>query len=301
MLASATAAGAFGGCVAYGVGHLNGNSGLEGFRWLFIIEGLITICSVILVVLFLPDYPARAKWLSEDDKKFVEDRIKVKGGGYTKAHATKQEILETAFSPRMLLHYLGYVCNCIPLGSLTFFTPTIVDGLGYTSIKAQLMTVPPWIVGYFASLFLGWSADRNNARGWHIMGSSIIAGIGWLAAGLLPADDYSTRYGMLFLCACGAFPSSGPLSAWVTCNVPSIVTMAIATALNNSCAGISQIIAQWIWKSSEEKIGYPTGNGVCAACSFATAAIALSLRLIYGRMNRVGKKDARGKQRIWLL
>lgn len=89
------------------------------------------------------------------------------------------------------------------------------------------MTVPPWVVGYFVCLFLGWSADRNNARGWHITASSIIGGAGWLTAGtktlldgfvgllltpfagLLPADAYTARYGCLMLCACGAFPSSG--------------------------------------------------------------------------------------------
>jgi hypothetical protein len=48
--------------------------------------------------------------------------------------------METLFSPRMLSHYLAYICNCVPLGSLTFFTPTIVNGLGYSSIEAQLMT-----------------------------------------------------------------------------------------------------------------------------------------------------------------
>lgn len=257
--------------------------------------------AVIPVAGFLPDYPARARWLNDDDKQYIEDRIKVKGGGYTKAHASRQEILATVASPRMLLHYLAYLTDCVPLGSLTFFTPTIVSGLGYTSIKAQLMTVPPWICGYCVCLFLGWSADRHNARGWHILASSTIGGIGWLAAGLLPEHAYTQRYGMLFLCACGAFPSSGPLSAWVTCNVPSIATMAIATALNNSCAGVSQIIAQWIWKPSEADIGYPTGNFVCAACSFATAAIAVALRLWYGRLNKIGAKDARGKDRIWLL
>lgn len=54
----------------------------------------------------------------------------------------------------MWVHYGAYMINCIPLGSLTFFTPTIVTGLGYDSIKAQLMTVPAWVVGYFFSLFL---------------------------------------------------------------------------------------------------------------------------------------------------
>ncbi|KAF2174737.1 MFS general substrate transporter [Zopfia rhizophila CBS 207.26] len=300
VLASATAAGAFGGCIAYGVGHMNQVAGLEGFRWLSIIEGLVTVLSVLLVVFFLPDYPSRAPFLNSEDKKFAEGRLQRQGGGFTKTHATKAEIIETCFSPRMLAHYSAYVTDCVPLGSLTFFTPTIVNGLGYSSIEAQLMTVPPWIVGYVVCLTLAWSADHFNARGWHITLSSVLGGIGWLTAGLLPADAYLQRYGCLMLCACGAFPSAGPLSAWVTCNVPSIVTMGVATALNNSAAGISQVIAQWIWRASEADRGYPTGNFVCAGASFVTATIAVGLRLHYGRLNRIGGTDASGKKRVWL-
>lgn len=171
--------------------------------------------------------------------------------------------------------------------------------MGYTSIKAQLMTVPPWVVGYIVSLTLSWSADRTNARGWHVAISSTIGGVGWLTAGLLPVDAYTQRYGALILCACGAFPSAAPLSAWVTCNVPSIATVGIAAALNNSGAGISQIIAQWIWRDQEKSQGYPTGNFTCAACSFATVATAIGLRLWYGRMNARGIKDATGQERTW--
>lgn len=106
---------------------------------------------------------------------------------------------------------------------------------------------------------------------------------------------------MLFFCAAGAFPSANPLSGWVTCNVPSIATMAIAVAINNSCAGVGSLISQWIWLDREKETGYHTGNSVCAACAFGTAATATGLRLYYGYLNKVGAKDAGGKQRIWLL
>lgn len=124
----------------------------------------------------------------------------------------------------------------IPLGSMTFFAPTIVNGLGqrtpspppldhpltqtntgYDSLQANLMTVPPWIFGYIICLLLAWSADTRNARGFHVAASSIIGGIGWLVQAVLPADAYTARYAMLFLCASGAFPSANPLSGWVTC------------------------------------------------------------------------------------
>ena len=163
------------------------------------------------------------------------------------------------------------------------------------------MTVPPWMFGYVVCLLLAWSADTHNSRGWHVMCSSICGGIGWLVQAVLPADAYKARYAMLFLSAAGAFPSANPLSAWVTCNVPSIATMAIATAMNNSCAGVGSLISQWIWLPSEQYTGYTTGNAVCAACSFATAATAVGLRIYYGRLNRKGARDARGQQRVWLL
>lgn len=209
--------------------------------------------------------------------------------------------METCFSPRMLCHYIAYIADVVPQGSFTFFTPMIVNGLGYSSIQAQLLTVPPWVVGFFVAITISYSADHFNARGWHITIASIVGGVGWLTAGLLPADAYAQRYGCLCLAASGAFPAAPSLTNWVTCNTPSFLTLPLAIALNNSCAGIGQIISQWIWRSSERSQGYPTGNFVCAGCSFLVAIIATGLRIWYGIMNKRETLDTRGEKRIWAL
>ncbi|OQU96407.1 hypothetical protein CLAIMM_02492 [Cladophialophora immunda] len=273
--------------------------GLQGFRWLFIIEGIITVLCALLLLFFLPDYPSRAKWLTQEEKRLCDWRLQQQGAGYTKAHATRKEIMETCFSPRMLLHYIIYVFNTIPLASFTFYTATIVTGLGYKSLEAQLLTIPPWVVGYLCALLYSFLADRFNARGYYICFGSILGGLGWLISGCLPAHSYTARYGCLVLASAGAFPCVAPLSAWITGNVPSVTTMAIATALNNSASGISQIIAQWIWKASEAERGYPTGNFTCAACSFVVAFLSIVLRIWYGRMNKAGVADASGKPKVW--
>jgi hypothetical protein len=156
-------------------------------------------------------------------------------------------------------------------------------------------------MGYVCALGLSLSADHFNARGWHIAIASTIGGLGWLVAGCLPAHAYTGRYICLVIAASGAFPCVPSLSAWVTGNVPSIATMAIATALNNSAAGISQIIAQWIWIAGEADRGYPTGNFTCAACSFVVAIISVILRLTYGRMNKNKVHDVIGQKRVWAL
>lgn len=122
MVGFCNLAGAFGGSIAFGIGHINGAAGLEGFRWLFIIEGIITLLSAFLVVFCLPDYPARAKWLNQSDKQFAVDRLKARGGGYNQDHASRKELVETFFSPRMLAHYIAYVRMMVSIGFVYLLT-----------------------------------------------------------------------------------------------------------------------------------------------------------------------------------
>lgn len=76
ILASATLGGAFGGAIAYGIGHMNGTHGLEAWRWLFILEGLPSCLSSILVFFYLPDYPETVKWLSDRERSLATSRLK---------------------------------------------------------------------------------------------------------------------------------------------------------------------------------------------------------------------------------
>ncbi len=106
ILASATLAGAFGGAIAYGVGHMNMAHGLSAWRWLFIIEGAPSCVSAIFVWFILPDYPETASWLSEDEKALAAKRLEVEGskGG---AHAmTWQDAKDVLLDWRLYAHYL---------------------------------------------------------------------------------------------------------------------------------------------------------------------------------------------------
>lgn len=109
IVASATLAGAFGGCIAYGVGKINNVGGVEGFRWLSIIEGALTIVSVVPVFLVLPDKPLTSTFLSEDEKHFAHTRVQQSMSSADLEEVSKKQVWKDVLEPRMLLHYLAYV------------------------------------------------------------------------------------------------------------------------------------------------------------------------------------------------
>lgn len=105
ILASATLAGAFGGAIAFAVGHMNGTRGLSAWRWLFILEGIPSCASALLVFFFLPDYPETATWLSPTEKELVKERLRVEGSKGESASMTWNDAKETLTDWRLYAHY----------------------------------------------------------------------------------------------------------------------------------------------------------------------------------------------------
>jgi MFS family permease len=105
ILASATLAGAFGGALAFAIGHMDGAGGLSAWRWLFIIEGIPSLLSSVAVYFFLPDYPETAGWLSADEKALAIDRLRDEGSHGHGASLTWAEAKEILTDYRLYAHY----------------------------------------------------------------------------------------------------------------------------------------------------------------------------------------------------
>lgn len=106
ILASATLAGAFGGAIAYGVGHMNGISEMEAWRWLFILEGLPSLISSVFVFFFLPDYPETARWLNAAEKELAAERLRNEGSKGGDVSMTWYDAKATITEWRLWMHYV---------------------------------------------------------------------------------------------------------------------------------------------------------------------------------------------------
>ncbi|QRV93519.1 major facilitator superfamily transporter [Ceratobasidium sp. AG-Ba] len=284
VLASSTLAGAFGGAIAYGVGYMNMVGGLEAWRWLFILEGIPSVLSSLLVWFTFPDFPETANWLSVEERNRAVSRLE--GVASTQhSRVTWAEAKQTLLSWRVWAHAIAYVTIAVPFSSLSLFAPTIVSGLGYKGLEAQLFTVPPYACAYVVTVFLSWVADVKNQCGLVSGGSMAVAAFAFLAQALLPDDAFRARFGLLCVAASGSFASIPPLLGWLSANIRGAGAIGLAIAINVSMGGMGQIIGVWIYKANE-KPGYFTGHMTNFAILLMGSLVVLGLRIYYTIQNR---------------
>ncbi|KAJ5706669.1 hypothetical protein N7488_006470 [Penicillium malachiteum] len=263
ILASATLAGAFGGAISYGVGHMN-----------------------VLVWFILPDYPEKCHFLTSGEKALATQRLSVEETDSERKSMTWSDAKAVLTEWRLYAHYLIYFGISTPFSSLSLFTPTIVAGLGYENLEAQLMTVPPYAVAYVVTVAVSWSADYFNARSLHSAVFAFIGAMGFLASAVLPADAYMHRYGCLIVAASGPFSCIPPLLGWLSSNLPLSAEIGLAIALNISFGAPGKIVGVWIYKSDQEDRGYPTGHWTNAALLLLVSVTCILMRQYYGWLNK---------------
>lgn len=128
------------------LGNLEGDLGLAGWRWLFIIEGTITIGLAIVSGFVLPNYPATTSWLTDEEKSFAAWRLLEDVNEEDERHSrTVLDGLKLAVKDYRL--YIFVLFQHISLLSQTFqyFFPSIVGTLRYGPIETLWLTAPVWV------------------------------------------------------------------------------------------------------------------------------------------------------------
>ncbi|KAM0463280.1 hypothetical protein ACHAPV_003409 [Trichoderma viride] len=112
----------------------------------------------------MPSYPEKANWLTEEEKAIQVLRLGV-NSSHGAAKLNWEDAKATLKDVRLYVHYVTYLCIGVGVSSLSLFAPTIVAGLGYKNLQAQLFTIPPYAVAYVVTLVLAMVSDRQRTRG----------------------------------------------------------------------------------------------------------------------------------------
>ncbi|KAJ4296404.1 hypothetical protein N0V90_006449 [Kalmusia sp. IMI 367209] len=271
FLTAGIIAGAVNGFISSLIAKMDGVSGYSAWRWIFIIEGLLTIVIALACWFFVPPFPEHCTFLHGEEKELMLARVK-EGGHNAHDSITFSDVLKELGDWKIwagVAMNLGVTENA---NSLANFQPTILKGLGYTATSAQVHTIPVYLTGAVVSVIFCLLSERLNHRfGFYLLGCAI------LATGLGIEINYppsaAVRYAGMFFIACGAYLAMPISIIWVSVNAGSGYKRAIAIAaiINFGTAGAFVSSNVFLFKETPRfHTGFSTGLGL--ACMGAAAA-----------------------------
>jgi hypothetical protein len=119
---------------------------------------------------------------------------------------------------------LNFFLILVPIYSYSLFLPSIIKGLGYTAITAQLFTVPPNFLAFLSVIIFAWTSDKIKMRGPLILVGLTLAAVGYIMQ--IASGSNGIKYAGTFFVAIGAFPCSPLVLAWLANNLAPHTTKA---------------------------------------------------------------------------
>jgi sugar phosphate permease len=287
FFSSATISGAFSGILAYGIIRMNGVGSRPGWAWIFILEGLFTILVGISAYFTLPRSVDKSWFFNDQEKRYVNSRLLDDNVHKDEEKFTWQEVFEALKNPQVWFVAIAFFCDGTTTYALAYFTPSIISGLGYTAARAQLMSVPPFAVGFVVSLIAAFVSDRYRCRGIVSIVHSLFCVIGF--AMFLGSKSHNVQYGSLFLSITGTYTVAPTLSAWNSNNSAPQTRRATAIAIGFIMTNSGGILATWLLGSLSPAPRYTKGTIVLLVFSVVMALFS-GFNLIY--LSRQNKKKA---------
>ena len=260
FFSSTSLAGAFGGLIAAGINHIDGKFGHRAWRWIFIIEGTITMFFAIVLFFGIPDFPENAKFLSEKEKRFVTARLEAdQGKSALERRITMKDVGNVLKDYKVLLGGFMYMGLIVPAYSYAFFAPGIIKTFNFSPVQTQLHSVPPWAASFGWSMILAWFSDRFRHRFAFVMGSMCIAIVGF---GILLSDASSNaKYGALHLVTSGVYGSMPIIVCWFNLNLGGHHRRSVGSAWQIGFGNIGGIVATYAFLAKDAPKFIP-GYGV---------------------------------------
>ncbi|KAI0636651.1 major facilitator protein [Trametes polyzona] len=294
FFSSTTLAGGFGGLLASAIGKLDGVKGYHGWRWIFILEGLLTVVVAVLAFFVLPDFPEEAAWLAEDEKGYLKARLYEDVGNSRSGEAlTFSGVLTVLKDPKILFGPLMYLGAIVPAYSYTYFSPTIVQTFGHSVIRTQLLSVPPWACTFVVTMLVAALSDYTRRRFVFIALGLAVALVGYVIL-LVVHDNNRLQYGALYVVPVGVFSAMPIILCWFETNLGSHHRRAVGSAAQIGFGNIGGIVAAYSFlpKDSPRFVpGYSIDVAFLALAFVSSAGYYLAVRAENARRDRTAGEN----------
>ncbi|WP_375287114.1 MFS transporter [Sphingomonas sp.] len=210
---------------------LDGAGGLQGWQWLFILEGIPTVLLGIACLRVLTDRPAQASWLEPEEREWLESALVIRSDGKPLVNGSAWRLVVTPAFWAMVIA----CCGASAAGSvLSVWQPQLLKSFGLSDLQTGLVNSVPYGVAAVAMVFWGRHSDRTNERRWHTAIPLLLIAAGvmgtFFAGGLAPTVLFLT------LVLVGAYCFKGPFwsmaSSWLSASTAAAGIAAINATSN---------------------------------------------------------------------
>ncbi|KAI1082696.1 major facilitator superfamily domain-containing protein [Whalleya microplaca] len=293
FFSAASIAGAFSGLLAFAISKMDGVGNLEGWRWIFILEGIATVVAAAIAFFVLHDFPETAKFLTEEERAFVVFRLKYQGQIQAKGQGRGEVAQAEEFDWRYvwaafkdwqiwtnIFVYWGVVC---PLYGVSLFLPTIINNMGYSSSTAQLMTVPIYVTAAILAVVFAYISDRVGKRSPFIIVFLLMMIVGFSMC--ISTSNPRVVYGGVFIVACAIYPAFPGNITWLANNLAGSYKRSVGMAIQIGVGNLGGAMASNFYRQKDSP-HYILGHGLELGFVSAGIIAGLTLTASYTAVNK---------------
>lgn len=191
---------------------------LAPWQWLFVLEGVPATLIGFVVLLYLPNGPKDAKWLSEDERHVIEERLRIEerefGTPTSVEDSHDSAVLKTLLrDPRVWMWCSVYFLLVFGMYGITMWLPQLLKSMsgGNNTLVGQLTAIPYFTAG-IAMVANAWHSDKTGERRWHIAVPAIVGSVGLALSGQVFMPLWGSLV-CLSVAAAGMWSTLGPFWA----------------------------------------------------------------------------------------
>ena len=243
---------------------------IEGWRWLFFLEGIPAILLGAVAFFFLTDRPNQARWLTVEQQKWISQTLEqekpVSRQSISIVQALRSRTVVLLASAAFLQYFIGY--------SVIFWLPTILKNQsGFSDLHVGLFGAVPYVVALLAMLFNAWHSDKGPERRWHAAFPLFVGAAGFLCLTSLPGSNVTTVLLLSVICVPIAFL---PVFWAIPTEILSGSKAAVAVGTINALASLAGFAGPYAFGYLRAETGsFVAGFAVLMLCALAAAVLML--------------------------
>lgn len=249
---------------------------LQGWRWLFIVEGIPAIVFGIITLYYLTDWPREACWLPPEEREWIIAELEREA--IAKKAVRSYKTWEALLQPTVIQLTIIYFFSVSSMYALSIWLPTFLSrASGMSNLTVTLLAMLAYVSMLLAMLFNGWHSDRTGERRWHTA-IPLMLGASAFALTILSGSHLWPAFACLIVASCASayLPAFWPIPSAFLGESAAAASIGLINSIGNLGGFVTpSVIGYFLDRTHSFTLGFLYVIGSL----FIASALVLTLRM----------------------